>query len=187
METNYWKLIYKYIKKGWTQTIYISHVSLVTSKALKIARGMKLSQKQIRFIEEASMLHDIGIIKVNAPEIGCDGKLDYICHGTQGRKILESEGLKKHALVCERHSGVGIPVTQIIERNLPLPKRDMLAESLEEKIISWSDLFYSKTPSILLKEKTISEAFKSIREYGQEYIDRFREWETMFSKFDPER
>jgi len=184
MQADYWSLIKKYITDDWARFVYVSHVSLVTAKALKIAKGLGLNSEQLRFIEEAAMLHDIGIVKVNAPDIGCHGELSYICHGVEGRKILESEGLAQHALVAERHTGVGIPVSQIIERNLPLPQRDMLAVSLEEKIISWSDLFYSKTPHKLLHEKTLQEAFDSIKGYGQDSIDRFREWEKDFARLD---
>jgi uncharacterized protein len=181
MHVDYWNLIKKYLTDDWGRFVYVSHVSLVTANALKIAKGLGLDQAQLRFIEEAAMLHDIGIVKVHAPEIGCTGELKYICHGVEGRKILESEGLAEHALVAERHTGVGISVEQIIERNLPLPQRDMLAVSLEEKIISWADLFYSKTPSKLLHEKTIDEAYDSIKNYGEEGIVRFREWEESFA------
>ncbi len=58
----------------------------------------------------------------------------------------------------------------------------MLAESLEEKIISWSDLFYSKNPDNLFKEKTIDNAFESIAKYGEAQQKIFREWEGMFAK-----
>lgn len=182
MQIDYWKIIQKYIKNELTLRIYVSHVSLVSSKAIKIGRGLNLKNNQIRFIEEASMLHDIGIVKVNAPDIGCKGKLEYILHGVEGRKIMEKEGLKKHALVCERHTGVGIPLSQIVERNLPLPKRNMLPVSIEEKIISWSDLFYSKKPDELLYEKTTNEAFNLIRGYGTKYQKRFNEWKLLFDK-----
>jgi uncharacterized protein len=59
----------------------------------------------------------------------------------------------------------------------------MLATSIEEKIISWADLFYSKTPGKLLEEKSTEEAFNSIKGYGQEYIDRFNEWKELFSVY----
>lgn len=179
---DYWAIINKHIRNPWTKDVYITHVSLVTAKAIKIATKLNLEKAQVRFIEEAAMLHDIGIIKVNAPNIGCSGDLDYICHGTEGRSILEAEGLPKHALVCERHTGVGIPISQIVERKLPIPVRDMLAKSMEEKIISWADLFFSKTPEKLLYEKSLDEAFDSIKDYGDKYISRFNRWRELFHK-----
>lgn len=181
--TDYLKIIDKYITNPLTKNIYLIHVTLVTAKALKIAKGMGLTPEQVVFIEEASMLHDIGIVKVFAQDLGCSGTLEYICHGTQGREILEAEGLSEHALVAERHTGVGLSKQKIIEQNLPIPQRDMLALSIEEKIISWADLFYSKRPGNLFKERTIEKAFESIAKYGVEDQKTFREWEAMFAKY----
>lgn len=180
---NYQDIINRHITNPLTKHIYLIHVTLVTARALKIAKGLNLTQSQLNFIEEASMLHDIGIIKVDDIELGCTGDLPYICHGTEGRKILEEEGLNKHALVAERHTGVGIPKENIINENLPLPHRDMLAESLEEKIISWSDLFYSKNPENLFHERSIERAYEKIAIYGENQQKIFREWEAMFAKF----
>ena len=62
---DYLKIIHKYITPGTElYRFYMIHVTLVTSKALKIGNELKLASKQLEFIEEASMLHDIGICKV---------------------------------------------------------------------------------------------------------------------------
>lgn len=182
-EIDYRSIIFKHIKNPLTLHIYLIHVSLVTARALKIAKGLKLPDSRIRFVEEAAMLHDIGIVMVDDKDLGCSGELKYICHGTEGRKILEAEGLFEHALVAERHTGVGIPKENIINENLPLPHRDMLALSLEEKIISWSDLFYSKNPENLFRERSIDQAFDSIAKYGANQQKIFREWEQMFASY----
>ena len=103
--------------------VYIPHVSLVTAKALKIAERLGLSPEQQIFIEEASMLHDIGIVKVERYSASPENTLPYICHAPAGRTILEYEGLPRHALVAERHIGVGISKQEIIQQRLPLPHR----------------------------------------------------------------
>lgn len=180
---DYQKIIQKHITNPLTLHIYMIHVTLVTARALKISKAMNLTDEQIQFIEEAAMLHDIGIIKVDDEDLGCAGELEYICHGTEGRNMLEAEGLPKHALVAERHTGVGIPKEDIINENLPIPHRDMLAFSIEEKIISWSDLFYSKNPDTLFQEKSIERAFESIAKYGENQQKTFRKWESMFAKY----
>jgi uncharacterized protein len=48
-----------------------------------------------RFIQEAALLHDIGIFLTNAPKIHCFGDYPYICHGYLGAEILRKEGLDK--------------------------------------------------------------------------------------------
>ena len=99
------------------------------------------------------MLHDIGIGLCEAPQLHCSGTEPYLAHGVLGRQLLEKEGLGLHALVCERHTGAGITAEEIREGGLPLPVRDYLPVSLEEKIICVADKFYSKKPGKLWKEK----------------------------------
>lgn len=124
------------------------------------------------------MLHDIGIIATRAPEIECHGDLPYICHGVEGRKMLEAEGLPHHALVAERHTGVGISRAEIIENDFPVPRRDMLAVSLEEQIISWADLFYGKDN--IWCERSESKIKERLAKFGAEKVRTFEEWQVLF-------
>jgi uncharacterized protein len=181
-QVDYLKIIHKYISpRSFTYRIYIVHVSLVTSKALKIARHLKLDKEQKRFIEEASMLHDIGIIKVKAEDIGCRGQLPYICHISEGRKILEAEGLPRHARVAENHIGVGgLTLEEIIEEKLSLPRRNMLCETIEEKIISYADLFFSKNPKRVFIEKSLKQVKEKVKGYGKREEKLFKEWYKLF-------
>jgi len=179
---DYFAIIHKHIDPAsLTYRYYLPHVVLVTQKALQAARRLNLAEAQLRFIEEAAMLHDIGIIKVKAEEIGCTGDLPYLCHLSEGRAILEREGLPGHALVAERHAGVGISKEEIMERNYPLPPRDMLAESLEEKIISWADLFYGKYPGKVWVERPQEKVRQGLAKFGQDKVKRFDEWQALFA------
>lgn len=180
----YFDIIHKYIDpSSVTYSIYLPHVIMVTERALKIARGLRLGEASLQFIEEAAMLHDIGVIKVNSPKLATTGDLPYICHGNQGRIILESEGLPLHALVAERHTGVGIPLSQIVERDLPLPHRDMVAESIEEKIISYADLFYSKRVERLWMTESPEEIEAELAEFGSDQVAIFKAWHAEFGKY----
>ena len=178
---DYFALIHKYIEPtSLTYRFYLPHVTLVTYEALKIARQLGLSKAQLCFIEEAAMLHDIGIVRVEAREIGCSGGLPYICHGVEGRKILTEEGLPDHALVAERHIGVGITRADIVEKNYPLPPRDMLAERLEEKIISWADLFFGKHVEKLWVRKSAWKVRQKLAKLGEDKVRIFDEWQSLF-------
>jgi uncharacterized protein len=156
------------------------HSRMVTEKALNIAERVKHLKPYLDFIKEASMLHDIGIFLTDEPKIGCHGDNKYICHGYLGREILEKESLPGHALVCERHVGVGLTVKDIEEKNLPLPKRDMRPVSIEEQIICFADKFFSKDSDFLLKEKPIERVRNSIAKYGEEKLRIFDKWLEMF-------
>ena len=91
---------------------------------------------------------------------------------------MRKEGFPRHALVCERHTGAGISLQQIVQQQLPVPHRDMIPVSMEEQVICFADKFYSK--SRLEKEKSVEGAFKSISKYGEEGVLRFKEWCELF-------
>ncbi len=175
----------KIIKKYYPENsklfkVLIKHSEAVAQKALKIAK--KFPEVDKNFIYEAAMLHDIGIIFTYIPKLNPDGKYPYIAHGYLGREILEKEGLPKHALVCERHMGVGITKEEIIKKNLPLPPRDMIPITLEEKIIAFADKFYSKHPDEIIKEKSVEQIIKDLKKYGEDKVKIFEEWLKLFGE-----
>ena len=158
--------------------ILITHSQSVARKALQIVSYHPELQLDAQFIEEAAMLHDLGIFMTDAPGIQCFGSQPYICHGRLGAEILRKEGYERHARVCERHTGAGITKEQIIAQNLPLPQQDFQPETMEEKVICYADKFFSKTH--LDREKTIEKAEKSLMKFGEEGVKRFQQWERMF-------
>jgi len=175
------KIIEKYYSKNpKLLEILVKHSEAVAKKALKIAERFKEVDKN--FIYEASMLHDIGVIFTYIPKLNPDGKYPYIAHGYLGRMLLEKEGLPKHALVCERHIGAGITKEEIIKKKLPLPERDMVPVSLEEKIIAFADKFYSKDPDGKIREKSVEEIIKELKKYGEGKEKIFEEWLKLFGE-----
>ncbi len=175
-------IISKYYDPGSVSNmILVEHGRAVAAKALDIARRLAYLKPDMEFIEEAALLHDIGIFMTNAPEIGCYGDEDYICHGFLGRDLLEKEGLPVHALVCERHVGVGLTVRDI-DRLFPmLPRRDMQPVSTEEKIICYADKFFSKRPDVLHMEKPIEAVRLVINRYGAEKLQEFDNMSRLFN------
>ena len=125
-----------------------------------------------------ALLHDIGIFQTDAPSIRCFGTHPYIAHGYLGAEILRAEGFPQHALVCERHTGAGLSLQDIIDQQLPVPHREMLPVTLEEQLICFADKFFSKTH--LDEEKTVEKARNSIAKYGEEGLNRFDRWCSLF-------
>lgn len=154
------------------------HSALVRDKALECIRRRGL-EVDTDFVAEAAMLHDIGIFRCNAPDIYCMGTLPYICHGVEGRKILDAEGLPLHALVCERHTGAGLTIEDIKKQNLPLPLRDMTPQSIEEKAICYADKFFSKSGDIR-EEKSLERVMRSMERHGADTLNRFLELHSIF-------
>jgi uncharacterized protein len=175
------ELIRKYYDPGSkAYEVLVHHSRLVAGKAVEIARAVAHLSPDVTFTEEAAMLHDIGIFYADAPKLGCFGRNDYLCHGYLGRELLEREGLPRHALVCERHVGMGITLQEIKDNRLPLPLRDMMPLSIEEKIICFADKFFSKGAHELLHEKTIEEVREMIARYGREKLAIFDELVKLF-------
>ncbi|WP_291529753.1 HD domain-containing protein [Bacteroides sp. UBA939] len=172
-------LIDKYYPEDNEQKhILLVHSRLVAEKALWIADHHPELNLDRDFLYEAGMLHDIGIFLTDAPGIFCLGDKPYICHGYLGADLIRREGYPRHALVCERHTGAGLSLSDIIAQDLPIPHRDMLPVSLEEQVICFADKFYSKTH--LEREKTIKKARKSLLHYGTEGLERFDRWCEQF-------
>ncbi len=177
------KIIEKYYPAG--SEIYhvlVQHSQEVKAKALSIALNRPELNLDLKFVEEASLLHDIGIFLCDAPRIFCHGTHSYVEHGYLGADLLRKENLDRHALVCERHTGVGLSKEMIIRNNLPLPQRDMLPVSLEEKLICYADKFFSKTK--LGKEHSLEHVRASLAHFDEANVCIFDEWQMFF---EPEK
>ena len=161
--------------------LLLHHSRQVAGKALAVADRHPELHLDREFLHRAAMLHDIGIASCDAPSIFCHGSLPYICHGIEGARMLAEEGLFRHARVCERHTGSGLTAEEISEQTLPLPPRDMLPESIEEKIICYADKFYSKNPDNLTRQKSIDEVLKDMERHGEEPLRRFLDLHKLFS------
>lgn len=126
----------------------------------------------IEFIRQAAMLHDIGVVKCHAPKILCVGDEPYIRHGLLGAGMLRNNGMPRHARVCERHTGAGLTVNDIVSQNLPLPHRDFLPETIEEKAICFADKFYSKSGDITVR-KDPQKVLDSMARFGKDSLNRY--------------
>ena len=172
-------LLGKYFKNEVMDMVVI-HGKMVSELALQTGQHLGMSGTELQFLEEAAMLHDIGICRVHAPGIGMHGEAPYIRHGIIGREILEGEGLPKHALICERHIGVGLTIDDITSQKLPLPLRDMTPQSVAEEIICFADLFYSKTPGKLERRKSVDRVREKLAGFGAGKVIVFDEWLKRF-------
>lgn len=160
--------------------LLVCHGELVAAKALAVADRLGPGRADTAFLYEAAMLHDIGIFLTDTPALGCHGKGPYIRHGILGRELLEGRGLDRHALVCERHVGVGLRVRDIQAQGLPLPARDMRPVTIEEEIICYADKFFSKNSRRGAEERSIPQIVAALRRHGASPVRRFQAWLRRF-------
>ncbi len=162
---DYQKIIDKYYPDdNALRHILITHSQSVAQKALQIVFSHPALHLDQDFVLEAAMLHDIGIFKTDAPGISCHGTEPYIRHGILGASILRAEGYERHARVCERHTGTGLPGFE--------------PETLEEEIICYADKFYSKSQPE--KVRTVLETAQSLEKFGHEGVKKFLAWSERF-------
>ena len=164
---------------GALRHILLTHSQSVAQRALRIAAMHPELNIDTDFVRNEAMLHDRGLVRVDAPGIECHGTEPYIRHGVCGAEMLRAEGLpESYARVCERHTGAGLTLNDIVSQNLPLPHHDLQPETIEEKLICYADKFFSKTH--LDREKTIEQAEKSLSKFGGETLARFRDMKRLF-------
>lgn len=140
------------------------HSRQVADRCLAIVAKHKELPVDVQFMEEAAMLHDIGIYRCDAPSIHCHGTEPYLRHGPIGGEILRAEGFPRHARVAERHTGTGLPGYE--------------PETLEEQIICYADKFYSK--SRLDRVLTVAETAQSLEKFGHDGVLKFLTWAECF-------
>ena len=180
----YQKIIDHYYKEDTPlRHILLLHSRQVADRALLICNRHPEFGLDRDFVESAAMLHDIGIVRCDAPGIHCHGTEPYIRHGLLGAEMLialqgQHSDLHAFARVCERHTGTGITKADIVQQGLPMPLRDFTPETLAEKVICYADKFYSKSRPD--HEKTIEEAIRSLTKFGDAGVARFKEWVELF-------
>lgn len=160
--------------------ILMRHGELVAAKALAVADRVGGLRPDRDFLVEAAFLHDIGICGTDTPELGCRGSAPYLRHGVIGREMLESRGLLRHAMVCERHVGVGITREEVRANRLPLPDRDMVPVSLEEEIVCYADKFFSKAGNGFSISRTVEEVRAGLARFAPRGLQVFDRWTGRF-------
>ena len=155
------------------------HSRSVADLALEINSEKHLGLDPVQ-VEEAAMLHDIGIFLTDAPGIECHGSEPYIRHGILGADLLRREGYPEWAArVAERHTGAGITPDDVREMNLPLPlDRDLIPETLLERLVCYADKFYSKSGD--MQRKSLERVRKSMAKHSPATLSRFEKLHEEF-------
>ena len=91
--------------------------------------------------------------------------------------------MPRHARVAERHTGAGLTAAEIEAQKLPLPRTDMLPETMEEKLICYADKFFSKSGDPK-KEKSLEKVMEQMKSHGEDTLARFMELHRLFGPQD---
>ena len=159
--------------------LLLRHSIQVRDKALAILANPSRPPLDLDsgLVSAGAMLHDIGILQCHAPSILCEGARPYITHGVIGAEMLRDYGrsngidLEPFARICERHTGAGLTAREIRLQGLPLPERDFLPETPEEKLVCLADKFFSKSGD--MQAKPIDKVRRSMEKFGADTLERF--------------
>lgn len=168
-----------YPQENELKNIYKIHARAVADWALEMAARHPELNIDTQFVNEAAMLHDLGIFLTDAPRIHCYGTESYLCHGYLGAELLRGLGLERHARVCERHTGTGLTKEQIVANGWNLPVKDFVPETLEEQLVCFADKFYSKT-RYLNEPRSFEQVVESMRKISDESVKKVQEWAKIF-------
>lgn len=162
---NYQAIIDKYYPEDDDlRKLLLKHSRQVADRCIALCDRHPELRLDREFLEEAAMLHDIGIRWCDAPSIYCHGQEPYINHGRIGGDLLRREGFPRHAQVCERHTGTGLPGYEPVYP--------------EEELVCYADKFFSKShPDRVL---TVAQAAQSLERFGHEGVVKFLNWAAKF-------
>ena len=168
----------KYAPKHLLDKVF-THCQIVWEIANQLIEKRNLNvDKDI--VRAGCLLHDIGVYRLITKE-GIYDKKNYIQHGVLGSGLLKSENVTGSVCdIAERHTGVGITKSDIIKQKLPIPLKDYLAETVEERLVMYADKFHSKTP----KFNSYESYCNYIRRFGEEKVIIFKALASEFGKPD---
>ncbi|MGC8610138.1 MAG: tRNA (cytidine(56)-2'-O)-methyltransferase [Thermoplasmata archaeon] len=130
----------KTLKKYVRDERLIDHCLKVADLSLEIAKRIKNVELDIPAIECGAILHDIGRSTDHS-----------ISHGITGAKLLKSIGYPEEIInIVKRHVGAGIDEEEA--KSLNLDEKDLIPETIEEKIVCHSDNLISCGKKIKLSE-----------------------------------
>lgn len=152
-----------------------SHTTLVLKIAEQLVKKNNL-EVNWEIAKPGILLHDIATFE-------CEERYNpvvvkpYIQHALLGSLITRAEGFDETvSLMVERHIGLGISKDEIIANNYPLPKRDFLPETLEEKLLSYADKFHSKGRGF----RSFEERVEQYKQYGDGPVKRLQIFRDQF-------
>ena len=133
----------KYAPSEQALAMVYGHCQIIDEIATRLIEQKHLELDK-KLVHAAALLHDIGYYPL-LDENGYEPKGVGIKHGVLGADMLRKDGVDEPiCLAVERHIGVGIARESILERNLPLPPRDLVPETPEEWLVAYADKLHSK-------------------------------------------
>jgi len=121
----------------------INHELAVMRKARDLAHNITKIEVDIELVKIGALMHDIGRCVLHS-----------MAHGPVGGDIIRKLGFKsseKLAKIVERHLLAGISADEA--KKLDLPERNYIPETIEEKLVCFSDKLHSGTRKVTIEKR----------------------------------
>lgn len=121
----------------------INHELAVMRKARDLAHNITKVEVDIELVKIGALMHDIG-----------RSVLHSMAHGPIGGDIIRKLGFKsseKLARVVERHLLAGISAEEA--KKFDLPERNYIPETIEEKLVCFSDKLHSGSRKVTIEKR----------------------------------
>lgn len=168
----------KYAPHDHAFEIVYGHSQIVADIAAQLIAAKQLTVDSA-VVHAGALLHDIGYYPL-FDDSGYVPKDRLITHGVVGADLLRAEGLPEAVCrMAERHTGVGLTKESIVAQHLPLPARDLVAETTEEELVMYADKLHTKAITtddphdvlgcFLSPERYLQHALKFGKENGEKF------------------
>ena len=158
--------------------LVFTHCKIVSDIAMHLAEKSGVNV-DIELVKVGCLLHDIGVYPL-FDKYGVEiDTSKYVTHGVRGEEILQKEGFADELCrFASHHTGSGLTKKRIIERGLPLPHNDYIAETLEEGLVMYADKFHSKIePPVFNSHKFYTKYIASVG------VDEVKDFVSLTEKF----
>ena len=121
----------------------INHELAVMRKARNLAHNITEVEVDIELVKIGALMHDIGRCVLHS-----------MAHGPVGGDIIRKLGFKsseKLARVVERHLLAGLTIDEA--KKFELPERSYIPETIEEKLVCFSDKLHSGTRKVTIEKR----------------------------------
>lgn len=173
----------KYAPSEAAYKAVFTHCQVVRDIALQLAANLSNAIDK-ELVVAGCLLHDVGYYPIlDADGLLKEGRLG-VEHGLLGEEILRKEKLPETLCrICSHHTGSGLFQDDIIARDLPLPHKDFLAKTNEEKLVMYADKFHSKHKNTATFN-TYEWYEHYVSQFGDKNVASFRALAALFGKPD---
>lgn len=177
------KLHRKYAPNELVFNHVYEHCAIVKEIAEWCVANAGLDNVDRDVLRASCLLHDIGTYVYFQDDGHIQNERLYLQHALLGAAIVRDEGIDDVIVSnIKTHVLLGLSKEEIMDKQLPIPARDYVPETIEGRLLCYADRFHSKNPRF-----NSFDSFSSHLENAfPEQAEKFKVWSEEFGIPDVE-